>query len=112
VTTANNGKEAVEAIRKSSTGAKAFHVILMDQEMPLMSGNTATRAIRDLEKQSVIQYVPILGVTANVRGAQTDEMIESGMQDVITKPYKIEDLVSSLTRLANEKSSMSPFLTR
>lgn len=71
--------------------------------MPLMSGNTASRAIRDLEKQGIVEHIPILGVTANVRGAQTDEMIESGMQDVITKPYKIEDLVSFLAGLANKK---------
>lgn len=101
--TANNGKEAVAAVRESSSGDQPFDVILMDQEMPLMSGNTATRAIRDLEHQGIIGHIPILGVTANVRGAQTDEMIESGMQDVITKPYKIEDLVIRLTGLANQK---------
>ena len=105
MTTANNGKEAVAAVKNSSSGAKPFDVILMDQEMPLMSGNAASRAIRELEQQGTIKHMPILGVTANVRGAQTDEMIESGMQDVITKPYKIEDLVSHLTELASKKGA-------
>ena len=83
VTTANNGQEAVDAVRKApkpSTGDKgAFDVVLMDQEMPIMDGNTATKEIRKLEAKGEIERVPILGVTANVRGAQQDEMVSSGM---------------------------------
>lgn len=104
VTTANNGKEAVEAAKKaprSSSGERsAFDVILMDQEMPMMDGNTAARAIRQFEKEKSLDRVPILGVTANVRGQQQDEMMESGMDDVMSKPYKIGELVSRLQALA------------
>ena len=92
--------QSVRDAPKLSSGDKgAFNVILMDQEMPKMNGNTATRAIRDLEARGEIERIPILGVTANVRGAQQDEMLTSGMDDVISKPYKIEDMVSSLTKL-------------
>jgi len=107
VTTANNGQEAVEAVRaapRPSTGEKgAFDVILMDQEMPVLDGNGATKRIRELEQGGEVERVPILGVTANVRGAQQDEMLASGMDDVISKPYKIEEMVSALWRLVDSK---------
>lgn len=78
VTTAKNGKEAVDAVEsapKPCTGNKhAFDVCLMDMEMPVMDGNTATKTIRALEKQGKIERIPILGVTANVRDEQQAEM--------------------------------------
>lgn len=83
VSTANNGQEALEAIRKaprpSSGDAGAFDVILMDQEMPVLDGNAATKAIRALVEKGELEPIPILGVTANVRGAQQDEMLAAGM---------------------------------
>lgn len=78
VTSAKNGKEAVDAVEnapKLSTGDKrAFDICLMDMEMPIMDGNTATKTIRVLERQGKIERIPILGVTANVRGEQQAEM--------------------------------------
>lgn len=78
VTTANNGREAVESVRsapkRSSGDKRAFDICLMDMEMPIMDGNTATRSIRELERQGEIEHIPILGVTANVRGEQQTEM--------------------------------------
>lgn len=78
VTTANDGKEAVELVTSTSnlsTGDEAaLDICLMDMEMPRMDGNAATKAIRELERQGAIDYLPILGVTANVRSGQQDEM--------------------------------------
>lgn len=78
VTVANNGREAVEILKsapKPSTGDKqAFRICLMDMEMPMMDGNTATKVIRELELQGKIEHIPILGVTANVRDEQQAEM--------------------------------------
>ncbi|KAF2213274.1 hypothetical protein CERZMDRAFT_121011 [Cercospora zeae-maydis SCOH1-5] len=112
VTTANNGKEAVDAVRaapRASTGDKsAFDVILMDQEMPILDGNTASKKIRELEKDGLVEHIPILGVTANVRGAQLDEMLESGMQDVISKPYKIEEMVDKIESVLGQKDEKGP----
>ncbi|RAL00065.1 uncharacterized protein BO80DRAFT_455926 [Aspergillus ibericus CBS 121593] len=90
---AENGQEAVEAARNET-----FHCILMDQVMPVMDGTTATRAIRALD--SPMAQVPILGVTANVRAAQKDEMLAAGMNDIIYKPYKMQDLVDRIKQLA------------
>lgn len=78
VTTANDGKEAVDlatSAHKLPIGDEAaLDICLMDMEMPWMDGNAATKAIRELERQGVIKYLPILGVTANVRSGQHDEM--------------------------------------
>lgn len=103
VTTANNGREAVEAVRhapRQSSGDKhAFVVCLMDQEMPVLDGNSATREIRALESSGVIERIPIIGLTANVREAQLQEMLDNGMDDVISKPYKIDDLVEKIGQM-------------
>ncbi|PWY68028.1 histidine kinase G2 [Aspergillus sclerotioniger CBS 115572] len=88
---ASNGQEAVEAVRND-----IFDCVLMDQVMPVMDGTTATRAIRALD--SKMAQVPILGVTANVRAAQKDEMLTAGMNDIIYKPYKMQDLVGRINQ--------------
>ncbi|TKA47351.1 hypothetical protein B0A55_11995 [Friedmanniomyces simplex] len=108
VTTANHGREAVDTVRHAPTDSSDdkghFDIILMDQEMPVMDGNAATREIRELEKKGEMKHVSILGVTANVRGEQQDEMVESGMDDVISKPYKIEDMVQKINKALNQKT--------
>jgi CheY-like chemotaxis protein len=110
VTTANNGREAVEAVYTVSEAvsdeddntATIFDVILMDQEMPILDGNSATKAIRELEREGLVLHVPILGVTANVREEQKDEMKKAGMDDVISKPYGIEEMVERIKKLTAE----------
>ena len=62
----------------------------MDQEMPVLDGN-------------VIGRTPILGVTANVRDAQKDDMIGAGMDDVIRKPYGIEEMAENINRLIGKR---------
>jgi signal transduction histidine kinase/CheY-like chemotaxis protein len=93
ISEASNGKEAVEANQNSS-----FDCILMDQQMPVIDGNRATQEIREKEKESG-GHVPILGVTANVREAQRDEMNSAGMDDIIDKPYGTQQLVGKILQL-------------
>ncbi|SMR62958.1 unnamed protein product [Zymoseptoria tritici ST99CH_3D1] len=112
VTTANNGKEAVDAARNAPRGSSgdkgAFDIILMDQEMPIMDGNAATKAIRELEERGEVERVPILGVTANVRGAQQEEMLNNGMDDVISKPYMIEEMVTKINEVVGYDAREKP----
>ncbi|KAK1062870.1 hypothetical protein LTR74_009950 [Friedmanniomyces endolithicus] len=107
VTTANNGREAVDAVveaSKHSNGEKksAFDIILMDQEMPVLDGNAATRELRELADKGEVERIPILGVTANVRAAQQDEMVNAGMDDVISKPYKVDDLIRKIDEVTGK----------
>lgn len=71
--------------------------------MPIMNGNEATRRIRQLENKE-IALVPILGLTASVRAEQQTEMERAGMDGVIHKPYKTEDLVQRITLLVEKAS--------
>lgn len=115
VLTANNGQEAVDAVVErakgsSDTAAGAqsrqdsdhFSCILMDQEMPVKDGNTAAREIKDLQAKGEVGRSPILGVSANVRDEQTKVMKEAGMDDVISKPFKVKDLVRRIDALAEK----------
>ncbi|EAW12885.1 putative sensor histidine kinase/response regulator [Aspergillus clavatus NRRL 1] len=97
VVEANNGREALEAVY-----ARRFDCILMDQSMPVMDGNAATRAIREFEKEKTVDHIPVLGVTANVRAEQQQEMLQSGMDDVIHKPYKMEELTKKIQELLDD----------
>lgn len=72
----------------------------MDQEMPVKDGNTAAREIKDLQAKGEAGRSPILGVSANVRDEQTKLMKEAGMDDVISKPFKVKDLVKRIDALA------------
>jgi len=67
--------------------------------MPYLTGNQATRKIRQLEVDGKVGRMSILGVSANVREEQKAEMIEAGMDDVITKPFKVDDLVAKIKGL-------------
>jgi signal transduction histidine kinase/ActR/RegA family two-component response regulator len=96
---ASNGQEAVEANRDNP-----FDCILMDQQMPVMDGNRAAKAIRDIEKETG-GHVPILGVTANVRDAQQEEMIDAGMDDIIYKPYGTHELVEKINHLLSKEGN-------
>jgi CheY-like chemotaxis protein len=106
VFTANNGQEAIDAVAERGRQAENgpddrnyFDVILMDQEMPIKDGNAATQEIRQLQEEGKAGYSHILGVSANVREAQTNSMRDAGMDDVISKPFKVDDLVRKVRAL-------------
>ncbi|EKV04879.1 CheY-like superfamily [Penicillium digitatum] len=100
ISEARNGKEAVDANKKGP-----FDCILMDQQMPVMDGNCATKAIREIEKETG-GHVPILGLTANVRDEQQQEMIGAGMDDIIHKPYGTHELVEKINRMVSKERNI------
>ena len=92
VTIANNGMEAVEAVKKED-----FDLILMDIQMPEMDGLTAVQVIRTMGKPGV-DKLPILAMTANALDTDYQKSLEAGMDDHLTKPIDPEKL-----RIALEK---------
>lgn len=101
---ANHGGEALEKLRQSTYcadgGALQLGVVLMDQEMPVMDGLTCTRRIRELEREGTIRcHVPIIAVTANARQGQIQTALDAGMDDVVSKPFRIPDLVPKIEEL-------------
>lgn len=85
VTLANHGREALEHLKatkvwKGNEDAKDLDVVLMDLEMPVMDGLTATHHIRGLEANGDVQcHVPIIAVTANARKEQIETCLQAGM---------------------------------
>ncbi|CAO2650051.1 Nn.00g013430.m01.CDS01 [Neocucurbitaria sp. VM-36] len=72
-------------------------LILMDWEMPIMNGLTAVAKIRELEKDGVMTgRVPVIGVTANVRPQQIQTAITAGMDDVVSKPFRVAELLERM----------------
>ncbi|WP_162919931.1 response regulator [Hanstruepera ponticola] len=93
LTKAKNRKEALEYF-KSNT----YDIILMDLHMPVLNGIEATIEIRKLElNKNSIQSIPILAMTANIVKSELDKCINSGMDAVIPKPYKPEQLLLKLS---------------
>ena len=76
-------------------------VILMDVEMPLMDGLTATTEIRTWEAAGKISgHIPIIAVSANARQEQRELAMHAGMDDCVAKPFRIAELVPKIERLA------------
>ncbi len=93
VTVVENGQEAVEAYKQGG-----FSAILMDCQMPVMTGQEATMAIREIEHTSNSGSVPILALTANVMAEDKRNALESGMDDFLVKPINPNDLEAALKK--------------
>jgi two-component system sensor histidine kinase/response regulator len=94
VTIANNGAEALERLAESS-----YDAVLMDCQMPVMDGFTATRRIRESERQnSRAKRLPIIALTANVMIEDRDSCLAAGMDAHLGKPIEPAQLIDCLGR--------------
>jgi signal transduction histidine kinase/DNA-binding response OmpR family regulator/HPt (histidine-containing phosphotransfer) domain-containing protein len=103
VSIANNGQEALNLVR-----ANAFDAVLMDVQMPMMDGYTATRKIRELEAHGSKQEagnipvsaasLPIIAMTAHAMSGDHEKSIAAGMNDHITKPIDPVKLFHTLAK--------------
>ncbi|MBW2481160.1 MAG: response regulator [Deltaproteobacteria bacterium] len=91
VTPANNGREAVEAVK-----AARFDAVLMDIQMPLLDGYAATREIRNLK--SAIRNVPVIAMTAHAMTGDEEKSLAAGMNGHVTKPIDPDQLFSALQK--------------
>jgi two-component system sensor histidine kinase/response regulator len=94
VTIANNGAEALERLTESD-----YDAVLMDCQMPVMDGFTATRRIRELElEHGRGKRLPIIALTANVMSADRESCIAAGMDAHLGKPIEPAQLIDCLSR--------------
>ena len=96
VDTAENGAVAVEKVSTAAPGS--YDLVLMDVQMPIMDGYTATRKIRALDDPALAK-LPILAMTANAFDEDRRNALESGMNGFLSKPIVIGDLVQELHKI-------------
>ena len=93
---AENGAVAVEKVSTAAPGS--YDLVLMDVQMPIMDGYTATRKIRALDDPARAK-LPILAMTANAFDEDRRNALESGMNGFLSKPIVIGDLVQELHKI-------------
>ena len=96
VDSAENGAVAVEKVSTAAPGS--YDLVLMDVQMPIMDGYTATRKIRALDDPALAK-LPILAMTANAFDEDRRNALESGMNGFLSKPIVIGDLVQELHKI-------------
>jgi CheY-like chemotaxis protein len=102
ISIANNGREAVDMVRNGKT---RFDLVLMDINMPVMDGYSATQAIR-YEKQ--FDTLPIVAFTALLLESEIQKMFKSGVNAFLSKPLNIGKLYTAMALfLLDESSSVS-----
>lgn len=92
VDVADNGLIAVERAQVNN-----YDLIIMDLHMPVMDGYTASRKIREFDTR-----IPIMALTASTTMEMEEKIIQSGMQDFITKPFNTEDLFLKIQFLTSK----------
>ncbi len=90
VCVAGNGAEALEHLSREE-----FDVVLMDVQMPVMDGYSATRAIRG---QPQFRELPVIAMTASAMAGDREKCLQAGMNDHITKPIDVAKMFSTLSR--------------
>ncbi len=92
---ASDGREAIDEVELAAAAGRPYEVILMDLQMPVMSGYEATRALRT---RAAGRSVPIIALTAAALVSEREQALADGMDDFLTKPIDAERLSGALTR--------------
>lgn len=118
---ANHGLEAIAFLQQTDFWAsppydpsspppsplQPLSCVLMDLEMPIMDGLTCVRELRSMQAAGQLKaHVPVIAVTANARIEQIAVAIEAGMDDVVTKPFRIPELIPQMTGLIARVAEM------
>ena len=98
VTTAANGKQALTLAE-----SQIFDLVLMDLEMPEMSGLEATAAIRESELRGA--HVPIYALTAHALSGDRERCLAGGMDGYLSKPVNIDELLRIVSELAADRQA-------
>ncbi|MCL1058893.1 response regulator [Shewanella gelidimarina] len=96
---ANDGQEALDCLAKEE-----FDGVLMDCQMPIMDGYTATRHIR---AQAQFEHLPVLAMTANAMAGDREKALDAGMNDHIPKPLNVDELFVTIAKWVTPKNPAS-----
>ena len=105
VVTAADGREGLAQWQRGGIDA-----ILMDVQMPVLDGLSATRALREIERQQGRERTPIIAMTANAMSGDREQCLAAGMDDYIAKPFSRIELWAALARIQplNPDSERAP----
>ncbi|MBW4941914.1 response regulator, partial [Klebsiella pneumoniae] len=94
------GQEALNIIQERiDQKLKPFDLVFMDIQMPVMSGIDTTRAIRSLESTlDGEMQLPIIALTAHALADEKQKLLKVGMNDYVTKPIQMEQIIQILTQ--------------
>lgn len=119
---ANHGGEAIEKIQRStfwhnssSSTAEVIEisVVLLDLEMPVMDGQTCVRKLRSYQLSGqIVRHVPVIAVTANAREEQIRNTLEAGIDDVVSKPFRVQDLLPKIWGLIRRTGELEEGVER
>ncbi|AWL29930.1 response regulator [Acinetobacter defluvii] len=102
-TKAQSGQEALTIIQQRiEQGLKPHDLVFMDIQMPVMSGIDTTRAIRSLESTLDGMRMPIIALTAHALADEKQKLLKVGMDDYVTKPIQIDQLIQILTQWTSD----------
>ncbi|WVF67557.1 hypothetical protein IAT40_002314 [Kwoniella sp. CBS 6097] len=109
---ANNGLEALRKVRSvsaldGSARGQPFDCILMDLEMPVMDGLTAVRQLREEEAAGKLDRNAVIALTGNARQGQIDEAKAAGMDEVVIKPYRLDNLLNKIEGMLSQRTRPS-----
>jgi signal transduction histidine kinase/CheY-like chemotaxis protein len=90
---AETGKVAFEMCQ-----TRKYDLVLMDVQMPVMDGHTATRMIRNWEKESNVNAIPIIALTAHAFQEEIQKSVSAGCSDHLTKPIKKDTLLNAMQK--------------
>ena len=93
IDTASNGKEALDKF-----GTASYDLILMDIQMPVMSGLVAAEKIRALES-ATNSHIPIIAITANAMLGDKEKCLSAGIDDYISKPFQPAALIDKINKI-------------
>ena len=102
---AANGEIALQNVAARFADGRPYDIVLMDMQMPVMDGVTATRLIR---KTRGAETLPIVAMTANAMQADRDRCMDAGMNDFVTKPITPEKLWRALLTWIKERDGLGP----
>lgn len=102
VTIAVNGQHAIDHVQKR-INTNYFDIILMDLQMPVLSGLESAKAIRKWEQENGYPPIPIIAMSADAMSKTRNKVIDAGMNDYITKPVDPELLFKKLVQYIPEK---------
>ncbi len=100
ITTAENG---IEALNILETQGKSIDLVLMDVQMPEMSGIEATQAIRESDGKLYDRSIPIIALTAYAMKGDKERMLDSGMNDYVSKPVDMHELSDAIIRSMGDR---------